>query len=129
MEVVMKTVLVYLDGRTESSWQDKVMATFNDLVLEGAVTFSDSRKNPKESEKYRLIEEEKWEKADIMFAYSESFDVCLILVTDLMPKSLENPEKDGEEKWHKEATSLAEGIDILNDEIKIAILRKATSNR
>ena len=135
----MKTILVYLDGGIKSGWQDKVLAAFEDFIRQGVVTLFDPRKNPKEPEKYRLINEENWKKADIIFAYSESSVTCTIFVDDLKPKILEYYERIEEEKGHKDppnftetisrfikkATSLAEGIDILKNEIDAMIIRKS----
>ncbi|MDO8442914.1 MAG: hypothetical protein Q7S81_01485 [bacterium] len=151
----MKTVLVLLTDGMNSGWQDKVMEAFRDLVNEGCVAFFDPRDNPEVSDKYRLI----WQNADIVFGYAESSNpdlsaMCIeltggfynkartIYVDGLKPESMKAPEKIKAEEdrkrhigsllgsvTHKTATSLAEGIDILNDEIRMAILRKATSNR
>ena len=137
----MKNILVYLDGmvysdnRAESEWQDKVMAALEDFTQQGIVTFFDPRKSPKEPEKYRPINEDNWKKADIIFTHDESSGSSMIFISK--PKR-ENPEKIQEEKkpeyppnftevfYHREATSLAEGIDMLKDEIEITILRKFT---
>ena len=153
MEVVMKTVLIYLAGGMKSGWQDKVMIALEDLAMEGAITFFDPRENPKEPEKYRLLDKEAWEKADIVFGYAESsnpalFAMCIeitggyynnartIFVDNLNPEIMGTPEKIDEEKRrkryisfietvsHKKATSLLEGLDMLRDEIEVAILRK-----
>ena len=152
----MKTVLVYLAGGMKSGWQDKVMAALEDLRVEGVVTFFDPRTNPKEPEKYRPMDKESWENADIVFGYAESsnpalFAMCIeltggyynkartIFVDDLKPENLETSEKIEEEKKrkrylsfietvsHKKATSLPEGISILKDEIGETIIRKSYS--
>jgi len=154
MEVFM-AILVYLAGGMKSGWQDKVKEACHDLIIEGVVSFFDPRDNPKEPEKYRLIDKEKWEEADIIFGYAESsnpalFAMCIeltggfynkartIFVDDLRPESLETPEKIEEEKKrkrylsfletvsHKKAAGFMEGISILRDEIGAMIDSKFT---
>lgn len=149
----MGPVMVYLAGGMKSGWQDKVITAFEDLIREGVVAFFDPRKNPKEPEKYRPIDKENWEQADIVFGYAESsnpalFAMCIeitggfynkartIFVDDLKPESLETPEKIEEEKRrqrylgfietvsHKKTTSLEEGMSVLEEEISKAIFHK-----
>lgn len=149
----MKTVLVYLAGGMKSGWQDDVMAFFDDFITEGSVTFFDPRKNPKEPEKYRAADKAAWEEADIVFGYAESsnpalFAMCIeltggfykkartIFVDGLRPEGMGTPEKIEEEKKrqrylsfvetvsHRKATSLEEGISILEKEIHHLIVVK-----
>lgn len=148
----MKTIVVYLAGGMKSGWQDKVIAEFEDMIRAGTVAFFDPRQNPKDPKKYRAIDKENWENADIIFAYAESsnpslYAMCIeltggfynkartIFVDDLQPESMETPEKVEEEKRrkrylsfaetvsHKKATSFKEGLSILEEEIDKAVFR------
>jgi len=151
----MKPILVYLAGGMKSGWQDEVVKEFNDLLMEGVVEFFDPRKNPKEPEKYRAIDKENWERADIVFAYAESsnpalFAMCIeltggfyngawtIFVDGLKPEDMKTPEEIKNEERrrrylsfletvsHKKALSLAEGISILRTAIYERVVRNYT---
>lgn len=147
----MKPILVYLAGGMKSGWQDEVMESCYDLIINGIVEFFDPRKNPKDPEKYRAADKKNWEEADIVFGYAESsnpalFAMCIeltggfynkawtIFVDDLKPEGMETFEKGREEMKrrhylsfveivsHKKATSLPEGISMLRDAINERVL-------
>lgn len=147
----MKKILIYLAGGMKSGWQDKVMKACRDLISQGLVEFFDPRQNPKEPEKYRAIDKENWEEADIVFGYAESsnpalFAMCIeltggyynerkawtIFVDDLRPESMETPEKIEEEKKRKRYISFIETVSHKRATTLpegISILRTAISER
>jgi len=148
----MKIVLIYLASDNENNWQDKVISAFENEIHDGTVEFFDPRKNPDES-----ICKQNQREANIVFGYtqartSELFKTCTemtggfynqarTIFVDDNRHTAENfkpvTKKEVQHKFyldfissvsHKKATSLAEGISILKDEIGIAIIRNFSVN-